>query len=156
MGKQILVEVRGILQSFWGLSMERQKRTLVRRELLKLELEENTRLLTGNKEVYLDNETTVPLHDHFFDNGPMLFEGMDAGSVTLQSKKSGRFVEFGIRGFPYLCLWGVPTRMSLIAIEPWIGTSDRVDTDHVWEHKPGIQCVQPGEENIHTLTFRVG
>jgi len=122
----------------------------------KMELEENTRLLTGNKTPYLQNETTVPLHDHFFDNGPMVFEGMDAGSITLRSGTSGRFVEMGIQGFPHLCLWGVPTRMSLIAIEPWIGTSDRVDTDHIWEHKPGIQTVQPGEENIHTLTFRVG
>ena len=125
-------------------------------KLAKLELEENTRLLTGNKEIYLNNETAVPLHEHFFDNGPMLFEGMDAGTVTLQSKKSGRFVELGIQGFPNLCLWGVPTRMSLIAIEPWIGTSDRTDTDHIWEHKPGVQVVQPGEENMHTLTFRVG
>lgn len=122
----------------------------------RMELEENTRLLTGNKTPYLSGGTTIPLHDHFFDNGPMLFEGMDAATVTLQSKKSGRFVEFGIQGFPQLCLWGVPTRMSLIAIEPWIGTSDRVDTDHIWEHKPGVQSVQPGEENIHTLTFRIG
>ena len=125
-------------------------------KLYQMELEENTRLLTGKRKLYLDQETTIPLHDHFFDNGPMLFEGMDAGSVTLQSKCSGRFVEFGIQGFPDLCLWGVPTRMSLIAIEPWIGTSDRVDTDHVWEHKPGIQKVAPGAENLHTLTFRVG
>lgn len=121
-----------------------------------MELEENTRLVTGNKKAYLDNETTIPLHDHFFDDGPKLFEGMDAATVTLRSKKTGRFVEFGIQGFPNLCLWGVPTRMSLIAVEPWIGTSDRVDTDHVWEHKPGIQVVQPGKENVHTLTFRVG
>ena len=122
----------------------------------KLELEENTRLLTGNKTPYLQNEKVIPLHDHFFDNGPMLFEGMDAATVTLRSANSGRFVEFGIQGFPHLCLWGVPTRMSLIAIEPWIGTTDRVDTDHVWETKPGIQQVQPGQENTHRLTFRVG
>lgn len=122
----------------------------------KLELEENTRLLTGNKTPYLQNETTIPLHDHFFDNGPMLFEGMDAGSITLRSNTSGHFVKMGIEGFPNLCLWGVPTRMSLIAVEPWIGTSDRKDTDHIWEHKPGIQMVQPGEENVHTLTFHLG
>lgn len=124
--------------------------------LYRMELEENTRLLTGNKESYLNNETNIPLHDHFFDNGPMLFEGVDAQTITLKSSTSGRFVELGVAGFPNLCLWGVPTRMSLIAIEPWIGTSDRVDTDHVWEHKPGIQTVQPGAENVHTLKFRVG
>ena len=99
---------------------------------------------------------TIPLHDHFFDNGPMLFDGMEAKSLTLRSAVSGRFVELGIADFPNLCLWGAPTRMSLIAIEPWIGTSDRVDTDHIWENKPGIQVVQQGQVNIHTLTFRVG
>lgn len=121
-----------------------------------LELEENTRLLTGRKTPYLVNETEIPLHDHFFDNGPMLFEGMNAQTVTLRSNVSGRFVEFGIEGFPHLCLWGVPTKMSLIAIEPWIGTSDHTDTNHVWEEKPGIQVVQAGQEKTHQLTFRVG
>lgn len=58
-----------------------------------LETEENTRLLTGNKTPYLQNETTVQLHDHFFDKGPALFGGMDAGSITLRSGASGRFVE---------------------------------------------------------------
>ena len=123
-------------------------------KLMQLELEEHTRLLTGNKQVYLDNACEIPLHDHFFDGGPMLFEGMAAGTVTLQSKKSGRFVEMGIEGFPHLCLWGVPGRMSLIAIEPWIGTSDRADTNHIWEEKPGIQKIETRQ--THTLTFRLG
>ena len=121
-----------------------------------LQMQENTRLTTGEETPYLNGETTIALGDHFFDKGPMLFGGMDAGTVTLRSEKSGRFVEFGIEGFPNLCLWGVPTQMSLIAIEPWIGTSDRVDTDHVWEHKPGIQMAPVGGENTHRLTFRVG
>lgn len=131
--------------------------TFDRPQMLKrLELEENTRLLTGEKTDYLSDEKSIQLHDHFFDDGPLLFDGMDAETLTLRSTASGRFVELGIAGFSHLCLWGVPTRMSLIAIEPWIGTSDRVDTDHVWEHKPGIQIVQQGQINTHTLTFRVG
>lgn len=120
------------------------------------ELEENTRLLTGKETLYLQDEDTIPLCDRFFDGGPMLFGGMDANTVTLKSDVSGRFVEFGIAGFHDLCLWGVPTRMSLIAIEPWIGTTDRRDTDHVWEHKPGVQCIAAGKTGTHTLTFRVG
>ena len=142
--------VLGENASDYSLTFDRPQR------LYRMELEENTRLLTGNKESCLNNETTIQLHDHFFDNGPMLFEGMDAQTITLKSSASGRFVELGVAGFSNLCLWGVPTRMSLIAIEPWIGASDRVDTDHIWEHKPGIQVVQPGAENIHTLRFRMG
>lgn len=124
--------------------------------LMRQELEENTRLLTGKEFPYLENETQIPLSEHFFDQGPMLFGGMNAKTITLRSKASGRFVEMGVEGFPNLCLWGVPTRMSLIAIEPWIGTSDRADTDHVWERKPGIQMLLPAQEKNHQLTFRVG
>lgn len=121
-----------------------------------LTLQENTRLLTGEKTPYRHGQAQISLHDGFFDNGPMLFDGMDAATVTLRSEKSGRFVEFGIEGFPNLCLWGVPTKMSLIAIEPWIGLSDHKDTDHVWETKPGIQRIEVGSQNTHRLTFRVG
>jgi len=119
-------------------------------------MEENTRLLTGEEKPCLVQESEIKLNDHFFDNGPMLFGGMDTNTITLKSTGSGRFVEFGVEGFPYLCLWGAPTKMSLIAIEPWIGVSDRSDTNHVWEEKPGVQRVSVGEDNVHTLTFRVG
>ena len=121
-----------------------------------LHMQENTRLLTGEKTPYLVEQREIPLGDHFFDQGPMLFGGMDAETITLRSEKSGRFVEFGVKGFPNLCLWGAPTKMSIIAIEPWIGTSDHKDTDHVWEKKPGIQKVAVGQEKSHRLTFRVG
>lgn len=121
-----------------------------------LEMQANTRLTTGKELPYLQNETTIPLHDHFFDNGPMLFGNMNASTITLRSAKSGRFVELGVAGFTNLCLWGMGTQMSIIAIEPWIGTSDRFDTDHVWERKPGIQRVEVGSTATHTLTFRVG
>lgn len=123
-------------------------------DLQKLEMQTNTRLLTGKQTACPVAE--LPLGDSFFDNGPMLFGGLNASTITLRSEKSGRFVELGVEGFTDLCLWGMPTQMSIIAIEPWIGTSDRFDTDHVWEKKPGIQCVAVGEEKTHTLTFRVG
>lgn len=120
-----------------------------------LHMQQNTRLLTGEETPYLRG-TQIPLHEHFFDNGPKLLGGMAAKTIALRSKKDSRFVEMGIEGFENLCLWGAPTRMSLIAIEPWLGANDRVDTDHVWEHKPGIQCAPVGQTNTHTLTFRVG
>ena len=124
--------------------------------LFRREMQQNTRLLTGAQTPYLQQQTTIPLHNRFFDNGPMLFGGMDAATVTLRSEKSGRFVEMGIGGFPELCLWGMATQMSIIAIEPWIGTTDRFDTDHVWEKKPGNQRLEAGCRRTHTLTFRVG
>lgn len=121
-----------------------------------LELEEGTRLLTGTRIPYLQEECEIRLHDHYFDDGPKLFDGLKADYITMKSKKTGHFVELGIKDFPYMCLWGVGSRMSILCIEPWCGTSDLADTDHVWENKLGIELVDVGEVFERTLTFRVG
>lgn len=121
-----------------------------------LELQEETRLLTGKRIPYLEGEQEINLSDHFFDEGPRLLDGVQADYVTMKSKRSGHFVELGIKDFPYMCLWGVGTRMSILCIEPWCGTSDLADTDHVWEKKLGMESVRAGEIFERTLTFRVG
>lgn len=120
------------------------------------ELEAHTRLLTGNTAPALVDECEMPLDEHFFDNGPRLYRNMNANTITLRSNRSGHFMELGIAGFENLCLWGAPGKMSVICIEPWCGTSDRTDTDHIWEKKPGIRCIEIGGIGHHTLTFRVG
>jgi len=121
-----------------------------------LELQENTRLLTGKRNSYLSKETDIRLGNHFFDNGPKVLEGIKAETITLKSEASGHFVEMGIKDFPYLCLWGPSTRMSMICVEPWCGVSDLMDTDHVWETKLGIESVEVNEMFQRMLTFRVG
>ena len=121
-----------------------------------LEMQDNTRLLTGKRIPYLVGQTDIPVGDHFFDNGPLILEGINAKTITMKSTRSGRFVELGIEGFPYMCLWGVGTKMSIMCIEPWCGTSDLADTDHVWETKLGIESAAVGEVFERTLTFRVG
>ena len=121
-----------------------------------LHLEQRTRLLTGETTAYLDDANEIKLVEDFFDKGPILLEGVNAKTITLRSKRSGYFMEMGISDFPYMCLWGVPGKMSLIAIEPWCGISDCFDTDHVWEHKMGIESVEVGETFERILTFRMG
>lgn len=121
-----------------------------------VELQEGTRLLTGKRIPWLQEETQKFIGDHFFDEGPHLLEGVKADFITMKSRRSGRFVELGIKDFPYLCLWGMAHKMSILCIEPWCGISDSVDSDHVWETKPGIEVVEIGEIFERTLTFRVG
>lgn len=128
----------------------------VPQDIYQLELQENTRLLTGKRMPYLQNQTEIPLGNSFFDDGPKLLENVKASTITLKSKESSHFVEIGIENFPYLCLWGTAKRMSLICIEPWCGVSDSVDTDHVWETKPGIESVDIGEVFERRMTFRIG
>lgn len=128
----------------------------VPQDIYQLELQENTRLLTGNRTPYLQSQTEIHLGNAFFDDGPKLLENIKASTITLKSKESSHFVEIGIEKFPYLCLWGPTTRMSLICIEPWCGVSDSVDTDHIWETKKGIESVDVGDVFERTMTFRIG
>lgn len=122
-----------------------------------LGIEVGTRLLTGkNTLLEMDNGVDVFVGEHFFDNGPLLLGNVKADTITLLSKKSGRFVEMGIKDFPYMCLWGVGDKMQILCIEPWCGMSDLTDTDHVWETKLGIEKAAVGETFVRTLTFRVG
>lgn len=125
-------------------------------DLHKVETEAGTRLLTGHSEPWHPGEKEIPLSEHFFDQGPMMFENMHADTISLVSRRSGRFVEVGIQDFPYLCLWGAPYRMHLICFEPWCGINDLAEYDHRIEHKKGIEILPPGETFCRTLTFRVG
>ncbi len=122
----------------------------------RLGLQKGTNLLNGERTPYLYDETDVQLSEDYFNNGSLLLEGVAAESVTLLSTKSGRYVKMGIEGFPYMCLWGNGYKNFMMCIEPWCGTSDLADTDHVWETKLGIEHVNPGEEFVRTLTFEVG
>jgi len=119
-------------------------------------LQKNTRLVTGEKKPFLSGESEIRLSENFFDNGPILAQGMSANSIKLYSNKSGRYIEMSVKGFEYLCLWGVEQKMSIICIEPWCGISDYVGTDHVWERKPGIQRIGVGENFARELVFSVG
>ncbi len=125
-------------------------------EIELLESEPGTRLLTGRKTPLTKGSAEIFVGEHFFDNGPMLYGNVQADTITLLSKKSGRFVEMGIRNFPYMCLWGVGSKMQILCIEPWCGMSDLTHTDHVWETKLGIEKAEVGETFVRTLTYRVG
>lgn len=122
----------------------------------KLIAEDATKLLTRDKIPFLKNETDIPLSETFFNDLPRLYGDVDADTITMLSTKSGRFVEMGIKGFPFMCLWGAPSKMSIVSIEPWCGMSDYTDTDHVWETKIGIEFADVGQTFERTLTFRVG
>lgn len=119
-------------------------------------LEPGTRLCTDERNNLFDNISSIPLSETFFNAGPILAEGCNADWIQLRSRHSGHFIRMGMEKFPYLTLWGVPNRMSLICIEPWCGTSDFTGTDHQWESKPGICNITPGEAFFRQLWFDAG
>ena len=122
----------------------------------KIVLEPNTRLCTQQRETLLDGQAELPLCENFFAQGPILSEGYQARWIKLLSKRSGIYMRMGIEKFPYMTFWGVAHRMSLICLEPWCGISDFVNTDHIWEKKPGGNRLETGARFDRELWFEMG
>ncbi|MBR5739188.1 MAG: aldose 1-epimerase family protein [Lachnospiraceae bacterium] len=125
-------------------------------EIVEHELTEGTRLIIPDAEKPFLSGTTIHLSNAFFNDGPKVLSNVDADFVRLRSEKTGHFMEMSIAGFPFMTLWGQPGRMTVIAIEPWCGTSDVEGTDHVWENKFGNEFADPGETFRRKFRFRLG
>lgn len=114
-----------------------------------------TRLYTHETEPFLEGDT-FRYYSTLFNDGPKMLGGADAKSVTYVSRKSGRFVKMGMEGFPFMCLWGALERLSVAVVEPWCGTTDFSDTDHVWEHRFGNEHLAAGKSFEREVTFQLG
>ena len=122
--------------------------------IYRFETEDVTKLLLHQKKSLIEG-TEIQLSDSFFSDGPKLLGGIDADWIRLQSKKSDCGVQVGIKDFTYMALWGLAQRMTFICLEPWCGTSDFVDTDHVWETKIGNEHLEAGGKWMRQLEYCV-
>lgn len=64
-------------------------------------------------------------------------------------------VQLDFEGFDYLGIWSAAPGCPFVALEPWCGIADTVDTDGIFEHKPGIICLEPGQSIDKTLNIKV-
>ena len=64
-------------------------------------------------------------------------------------------VQMDFEGFDYLGIWSAAPGCPFVALEPWCGIADTVDTDGIFEHKPGIISLEPGQSIAKTLSITV-
>ena len=95
----------------------------------------------------IDREKTITLED-VPDRRITL-----ATSTEAPSKAHG--IQMDFEGFDYLGIWSAAPGCPFVALEPWCGIADTVDTDGVFEHKPGIISLEPGQSIAKTLNIRV-
>ena len=95
----------------------------------------------------IDREKTITLED-VPDRRITL-----AANAEASSKAHG--IQMDFEGFDYLGIWSAAPGCPFVALEPWCGIADTVDTDGVFEHKPGILCLEPGQSIAKTLSVKV-
>ena len=95
----------------------------------------------------IDREKTITLED-VPDRRITL-----APNAEASSKAHG--IQMDFEGFDYLGIWSAAPGCPFVALEPWCGIADTVDTDGIFEHKPGIICLDPEQSIAKTLSIKV-
>ena len=95
----------------------------------------------------IDREKTITLED-VPDRRITL-----AANTEASSEAHG--IQMDFEGFDYLGIWSATPGCPFVALEPWCGIADTVDCDGIFEHKPGIISLEPGQSIAKTLNIRV-
>ena len=95
----------------------------------------------------IDREKTITLED-VPDRRITL-----ATSTETHSEAHG--IQMDFEGFDYLGIWSATPGCPFVALEPWCGIADTVDCDGIFEHKPGIMCLEPEQSITKTLSVKV-
>lgn len=95
----------------------------------------------------IDREKTITLED-VPDRRITLAANVDATSET-------HGIQMDFEGFDYLGIWSAAPGCPFVALEPWCGIADTVDCDGIFEHKPGIIRLEPGQSIAKTMNIKV-
>lgn len=103
---------------------------------------------------------TLPLSWELIDREKTItLEDVPDRRITLTANAEATSEVHGVQvdfeGFDYLGIWSAAPGCPFVALEPWCGIADTVDTDGIFEHKPGIISLEPGQGIAKTLNIKV-
>lgn len=97
---------------------------------------EKTKKFVRENRIFLDNKT--------FENDALIIKKIKSHKIYLKTETK-TVLAFDFKGFPNLGIWSKP-EAPFICIEPWLNTSDNVDSDGVFENKENIISIEPNQE----------
>ena len=83
----------------------------------------NDALLLPERKPVLQNEKSITITEHIFDQDALILSGMRSRAVTLVSDAHPRRVRFTFGDVPNLGIWAKPGA-PYVCIEPWCGLND--------------------------------
>lgn len=106
---------------------------------------ESTGLVTGETYTYFKGETDIPLTDSLFDHDSICFSQLKSNTLSIVEKDTGRSVDVGIAGYPYVLIWSAKGPLRYVCIEPWHSLPDSVNDGNEWESKNHTATLAPAE-----------
>jgi galactose mutarotase-like enzyme len=92
----------------------------------------------------VEDSDTLALSHRLFDVDTLIFEDVPGRTVSMVGP-SGHGMRVDFEGFDYLGVWSAANDAPFVALEPWRGTATGTDEDDMFEHKRGIDFLEPGE-----------
>lgn len=104
----------------------------------------------GNRFTLVDDSAELPLTHRLFDVDTLTFEDVPERTISLVGP-SGHGMRVDFAGFDFLGVWSAANDAPFVALEPWRGTATRTDEDDVFEHKQGMDFLEPGETAVYAF-----
>lgn len=106
------------------------------------------------------NSDTLPLSWELIDREKTItLEDVPDRRITLatstETHSEAHGIQMDFEGFDYLGIWSAAPGCPFVALEPWCCIADTVDCDGIFEHKPGIMCLEPEQSITKTLSVKV-
>lgn len=111
-------------------------------------------LIDKGSKPFLENETSITLHSHLFDNDALVFRNLNSRKITLTHQTRGKVLAVEFDDFDYLGIWAKPAA-PFVCIEPWLGIADSVDSNQNFAEKEGILRLGIGEKSVKTYSITV-
>lgn len=99
---------------------------------------------TETEPVALTNNTLPLSKDLFLVKDAIVLHNMKSERISLKSNKSDRGLHFTFSKYPWFGIWSRPG--PFICLEPWMGVTDRTDSNQHFITKEGIQSLTAGED----------
>lgn len=113
-------------------------------------------LRTGEKELFLNNESIVPLSYELFYKYAISLKGLKSNIITMKCKKNSRYVAVRFDGFPYMGIWSPENDAPFVCIEPWYGVTSLKGGSKDIKEKEGINLLPEGETFECQYTISIG
>ncbi len=113
-------------------------------------------LLDTKKRMPIPQEGNILRLDHkLFQNDLLCYDRLKSSVVTLRHKDIEKGVRVSFPDLPYLVLWSSDNGGDYLCIEPWSGTCTAEDEDDIYDHKPGVEYVKPGQKGEIHFSYEI-
>ena len=124
------------------------------------EKEKLTTLLTNEygyvvgEKTLSENNDTVVIDAHIFDNDALFLPAMKSTSAKIVAADGEEILQMTYGNVPYLGLWAKPGA-PYVCIEPWFGMCDNENVSGVLKEKPAIMSLKPQEEFVFSYEINI-